>query len=137
MSKQNRKRNGKRDGRRDDGSVLIEAMVASVVVALMLAAMYRAIADTAMGNAHATEKRTALMIAQSELAAVGSAVPLAPGVTGGLQGPYAWRVEIEPYSEALTSSQAGPLWEVTVSVRTTNSNADLVTLRSLALGPVS
>jgi general secretion pathway protein I len=123
--------------RRDNGSVLIETMVASVIVALMLAAMYSAIADSARANAHATEKRTALMIAQSELAAVGSALPLSPGVTGGVQGPYAWRVEIEPYAAAEGPSDAGPLWEVTVSVRTTDSKADLVTLRSLEIGPVS
>lgn len=121
---------------RDNGSVLIEAMIASVIIALMLVAMYGAIADAARGNAHATEKRTALMIAQSELAAVGSALPLSPGVTGGVEGPYAWRVEIDPYSEAEGPSTAGPLWQVTVSVRSTDSNADLVTLRSLELGPV-
>jgi general secretion pathway protein I len=122
---------------RENGSVLIEAMIASAIVALMLAAMYGAIADTARGSAHANEKRTALMIAQSELAAIGTALPLSPGVTGGVQGPYAWRVEIEPYAEAAAPSDAGGLWDVTVSVRATDGNADLVTLRSLELGPVS
>ena len=122
---------------RENGSVLIEAMVASVIVALMLAAMYAAIADTARGSAHAIEKRTALMIAQSELAAVGSAVPLSLGITGGVQGPYAWRIDIEPYSAIPDASNAGQLWEVTVSVRATDGKADLVTLRSLELSPVS
>lgn len=122
---------------RDNGSVLIEAMVASVIVALMLAAMYTAIADSARGNAHAVEKRTALMIAQSELAAVGSTVPLSLGIVGGVQGPYAWRIDIEPYSGLPAPSNAGQLWEVTVSVRETSSNADLITLRSLTLSPVS
>ncbi len=123
--------------RRENGSVLIEAMVASAIVALMLAAMYRAVADTARGSAHAIEKRAALMIAQSELAAVGSALPLSPGVTGGVEGPYAWRVDIEPYAAAAGPSDAGPLFEVTVSVHSADSNADIVTLQSLEIGPVS
>jgi hypothetical protein len=120
---------------RDSGSVLIEAMVASVIIAMMLAAMYSAIEAAAKGNAHATEKRIALMIAQSELAAVGSTLPLSSGVTGGVQGPYAWRVEIEPYAEAPAPTDAGELWQVIVSVRSGDSNVDLVTLRSLQMGP--
>ena len=123
--------------KRERGSILIETMVAAAIVALMLAAMYSGIGDSAMRNRQLAERRTALLIAQSELDAVGSSVPLSPGVTGGVEGAYVWRVDIEPQGAAQGNGTAGQLWQVTVSVRPSNGNVALVTLRSLALGPVS
>jgi hypothetical protein len=122
---------------RESGPVLIEAMVASAMVALMLGAMYTSIGDTTMRERVVAQKRVALLIAQSEMDAVGSTLPLAPGSTGGVNGPYTWRVSIEPYVAALGVSNAGPLLQVTVSVRESGSNVALVTLKTLALGSVS
>lgn len=122
---------------RESGSVLIEAMVAAAMVALMLGAMYSSIGDSTMRERVITQKRMALLIAQSEMDAVGSTLPLSPGATGGVNGPYTWRVSIEPYVASLGVSNAGPLYQVTVSVRASDGNAALVTLRTLALGPVS
>ena len=120
----------------DSGSVFIESMVAAAIVALSLAAMYRVIEDGAMRNRAVNEKQNALLVAQSELAAVGSAIPLAPGMTGGTEGPYAWRVDISPSDTAgNTASVAGPLWEVTVSVRPLDGGNAIVTLNSFALSP--
>jgi hypothetical protein len=122
---------------RDSGSVLIEAMVAAAIVALMLGAMYGSIGDTAMREKVVAQKRMALLIAQSELDAVGSILPLSPGATGGVDGAYTWRVDIQPYSASQGAGTSGPLYEVTVSVRASGDNVSLATLRSLALGPVS
>lgn len=117
----------------DSGSVFIELMVAAAIVALSLAAMYRVIEDGAMRNRMDNRKQTALLIAESELAAVGSAIPLAQGMTGGTQGPYAWRVDISPSDAQSEASNAGPLWQVTVSVRPLDGGNAIVTLNSLAL----
>jgi hypothetical protein len=120
--------------KRDEGSVFIESMVAAAIVALALAAMYRVIGDGAMRNRAVNEKQTALLIAQSELAAVGSGIPLAQGMTSGTEGPYAWRVDISSSDVGSGSaSVAGPLWQVTVSVRALDSENAIVTLKSLAL----
>lgn len=119
----------------DSGSVFIESMVAAAIVALSLAAMYRVIEDGAMRNRKVNEKQTALLIAESELAAVGSAIPLAQGMTGGTDGPYAWRVDISPSDAENSPSDAGPLWQVSVSVRALDGGNAIVTLNSLALAP--
>ena len=56
-------------------------------------------------------------------------------MTGGTDGSYAWRVDIEPYNGAADASDTGELWRVTVSVRALEGGRDLVTLNSLALAP--
>jgi hypothetical protein len=121
----------------ENGSVLIEAMVGAALVAIMLAAMYSSIAGDAMRERIVAQKRMALLVAQSEMDAVGSVLPISPGTTGGVEGSYAWRVDIRPYAGSQGMSNSGPLMEVTVSVRANDGNVALVTLRSLALGPPS
>jgi type II secretory pathway pseudopilin PulG len=83
--------------RGEAGSALIEAMVGAAIVAGSLAAMYAAIYESSARNRMAEARRTAMMIAQSELAAVGSIIPAAPGITEGTEGDFYWRVDIEPY----------------------------------------
>ena len=123
--------------RRESGSVLIEAMVAAALVALMLATMYRGVADSAMRQAGVTERRMALLVAQSEMDAVGSVLPLAPGTTSGTEGSYAWRVNVAPYPAPLGPSNAGRLMMVTVSVSERGAHVDLVSLKTLSIGPAS
>jgi general secretion pathway protein I len=120
--------------KRDDGSVFIEAMVAAAIVALSLAAMYRTVEQSAQYNRMIDAKRTAFLIAQSHLASVGSAVPIAEGVTGGMDGDYAWSVRIAPDGNN-NASDAGQLWQVTVAVRATSGGNDLAVLQSFALAP--
>jgi hypothetical protein len=86
--------------RRESGSALIEAMIGAAIVMGTLAGMYEAIRESAAHNHMIEERRTALMIAQSELAAVGSIIPAAVGVTEGTQGTYYWRVDVEPYGNS-------------------------------------
>ena len=99
------------------GSALIEALVGVAIVSLTLAGMYRAIADSAARNHMAEDKRTASLIAQSELASVGSIVPLAPGTTTGITAGYRWEIDVQPLALKMPQSDAGPLWDVLVSVR--------------------
>jgi hypothetical protein len=86
--------------RRESGSALVEAMVGAAIVAGTLAGMYGAIRESAAHNRMIEQRRIALMIAQSELAAVGSIIPAATGTTEGTQGDFYWRVDIEPYGAA-------------------------------------
>lgn len=84
--------------KRESGSALIEAMVGAAIVMGTLAGMYEAIRESAAHNHMIEERRTAMMIAQSELAAVGSIIPAAPGTTEGTEGDFYWRVDIQPYT---------------------------------------
>jgi len=120
--------------RSDSGSVFVESMIAAAIVAMSLGAMYRAIEDGAHRLHKLDDKQNALMVAQSELAAVGSTIPLAAGMTGGTDGPYAWRVDIEPYNGASEASTAGDVWRVSVSVRSLDGGNGLVSLDSLTVG---
>jgi hypothetical protein len=83
--------------RRESGSALVEAMVGAAIVAGTLAAMFGAIRESAAHNHMIEQRRVALMIAQSELSAVGVTIPAAPGITEGTQGDYYWRIDIEPF----------------------------------------
>ncbi len=47
----------------------------------------------------AESRRTAMMIAQSELAAVGPIIPSIPGTTEGTEGDFYWRVDISAYAQ--------------------------------------
>ena len=122
---------------RENGSVLIEALIGAALVALVLASMYGIVGDDAMRDRIVTQKRMALLIAQSEMDAVGATLPVATGSTGGVEGPYVWRVDIQPYAASQGVSNSGPLLQVTVSVRPRDGTVTLVTLKSLALGAVS
>jgi type II secretory pathway pseudopilin PulG len=83
--------------RADSGFALVEAMIGAAIVAITLATMYAAIYESAARNRMAEQRRTAMMIAQSQLAAVGSVIPAVPGTTEGTQGDFYWRVDIAPY----------------------------------------
>lgn len=100
--------------RRESGSALLEALVGTAIIAMTVATMYRAVIETAARNQMADQKRTALLVAQSELAAIGTLVPLEPGVSAGTQAGMNWRLEIGPLG---SNTNVGQLWQITVSVR--------------------
>jgi hypothetical protein len=78
--------------------------------------MYGAITQSAAGNRMAEDRRMAMMIARSQLAAVGSIIPSVPGLTEGTNGDFYWRVDIEPYAGGPAPGSAGVLCTVTVTV---------------------
>ena len=119
---------------RDSGSVLVEAIVAVAVIAMMLAVTYRAVGESVVRSRAAEASRTAVMIAQSHMDLVGAEIPLTPGETTGVDGDFAWRIQILP-AEADTSSM-GPLLLVTASVRDRGGGTDRAVLRTERLGPV-
>jgi general secretion pathway protein I len=127
----------KRGGGRplDSGSVLVEAMVAITVIAMMLAVTYRAVGESVVRSRAAEASRAAVMIAQSRLALVGAEIPLAPGETTGVDGDFAWRIQIDPAPED-DASTMGPLLLVTASVRDRGGKSDHAIMRTERLGPV-
>ena len=115
--------------RRDSGSALLEALVGTAIIAMTVGTMYRAVVETAARNEMADQKRTALLVARSELAAVGSIIPLETGLSAGNQAGLSWRVEIAPLGSV---TNVGQLWQIGVSVRNP-AGRDLVHIDTLTL----
>ena len=123
-----------RDPGADAGSAFVESIVAAAIVAMALGTTYRVIGDGAARDRAAEARRGALLVAQSELAAVGADIPLTPGDASGVSGDMAWRVEITPYAEGEDKSPVGGLLRVAVSVWPRSGGPTLVSLQSLRLG---
>ena len=102
---------------------------------MALGGAFRVIADSAVRDRAVESHRAALLVAQSELAAVGSEIPLRPGQSAGMAGDMVWRVEVSPYSDGIDDSAVGVLWRVAVSVQPRAGGTDLAKLESLRLGP--
>jgi hypothetical protein len=117
------------------GSVFVESVVAAAIVALALVGTLRVVADCAARDHAVEERRAAVLIAQSELDAVGSEIPLAPGRTSGLAGDLVWRVATYRYTESGVPGPAGIPWRVVVTVGPRAGGRDLARLESLRLGP--
>ncbi|MBV9994440.1 MAG: hypothetical protein JO127_04425 [Caulobacteraceae bacterium] len=132
MNRSTKKTHG---ARVDGGSLFVEAVIAAAIVALALAATFRAIAESADRGRRIETHREAALVAQSELASVGSDIPLQEGGTSGVAGDLVWRLEVSPYSDGVDASAVGALWRVTVAVRPRTGAADIVRLETLRLGP--
>ena len=119
----------------EKGSVFLEALVATAIVAAVLATLFTTLSQADSRRREIDARRTALMIARSELAAVGAEIPLRPGQVAGVEGDFAWRVTIEPgHADALDGDLAPPS-TVTVAVRAADGGADLATLTTLRVAP--
>ena len=97
----------------DRGSVFLEALVGSVIVAFAVLTMVQSVVTGARSDRKIESHRLATLLAQSELASVGSAVPLVPGSTDGNDGRFNWTIAI---------AQAGGgahvrIYDVTIRVR--------------------
>ncbi len=119
--------------RGESGEVFIEALIAAAIVAMALGTTYQVMADSTARDRKAENVRRALLIAQSEMAAVGSEIPLESGRTDGLAGDLMWRAEVSPYAAEGNADAAGALWKVSVSVRPRAGGPNLVALTSLRL----
>jgi type II secretory pathway pseudopilin PulG len=117
----------------DSGSALIEVLVGLAIVALSLGVLFEVVGNGAVRAHQAENKRAALVLAQSELAAAGFAYPLNGGPVNGVEGPYSWWIDAAPYGR--DKSNAGQLWRVTVQVGLQSGGPILVQLRSLRLAP--
>jgi hypothetical protein len=123
--------------RHDSGAIFVESLVAAAIVAMILVTTFRVIADGAVHARMTEQRRIALLVAQSELAAVGSEIPIEAGENSGVSGGMVWTVDISPYSDESGASTVGALWQVAVSVRPRAERRDLIRLRTLRLGPES
>jgi len=117
----------------DSGSILVDAVVASAIIAITLGATFEVLGSVRHRQGQMDDRREALLVARSEMAAVGSEIALAPGRSEGLAGDYVWRVEVTPYAQPGPASKAGDLALVRVSVSLRQDKTELTRLSTLRL----
>ena len=120
---------------RDAGAIFVESIIAAAIVALALTGAFRVIADGAARDRTLSERRQALLVAQSRLASVGSEIPLRAGDSSGREPGVTWRVEMSPYTDDIGPSDAGALLKVVVSVSDSRKGTELARLDSVRLAP--
>lgn len=119
----------------EEGAIVVEAMIAALIIAGMAAALFATLHSNALAARAADERRRALLVAQSALAAAGAGNPLSPGIEEGMDGDLVWRRAVAPFSVPDGASRAGTVERVTVSVRRAGSESPpLIILPSLRFG---
>ncbi len=106
--------------------MVIEALVAVLIVAVMAGLWFETSGSAARRAVAINDRRTAMLVAQSQLATVGVTVPARFGSVDGRDGAYLWQIGQQPYDDA------GPgvsLVTVTVAAPGRGRLATLQTLR--------
>ena len=106
--------------RGEQGHVFVEALIAAAIVSMMVGAMFHSVQGIASRARAVDERRQALLIAQSELAAAGVSLN---GSASGAEGAFGWRVETAPYQQGLER----------VTVRVGKAGRTLISLSTLRL----
>ena len=113
------------------GSVFLEALVGSAIVAFAVLAMLQSVSSSARSDRHVDDSRLATLLAQSQLATVGSAVPLAPGTSSGSDGRFDWTITVAPAG----NGEAAQVRVFDVRVAVGRAGKAFVTLHSIKAGP--
>src|SRR3546814_16105434 len=108
--------------RSDRGSIFLETVIATAIIAMILGAAYEAIGDSVKRARRVEHEQLSMLTARSQLAAVGTAVPLTPGITRGVDGTRPWSLEGPPYPGVRQPTQAGVPEPVTGSGTAGDSN---------------
>lgn len=119
-----------RESGRTQGYLLIEALIATAIIAGMMALTFQSIAATATASRLVSERREAVMVAQSALATAESEGRFNGSALSGRSGPYRWQVNISPF-RVDTRGEAPPLRLLTASVDDTRINRRVMTLQTL------
>lgn len=112
------------------GFTLVETLIALAIIAGAMAATLRVV----VGQAHATrsvdERRIAMLVAQSQLAALAAAADTGQFETRGRTSGVDWRVEIAPYPTRFARPK---IESITVSAGSGANGRPLAVLHSLRL----
>ncbi len=112
------------------GSIFLEAVIAAALVSIILVALFNTLVDSTRHARMVRDQQYALLVAQSQLATVGTSLPLRSGVVRGASGRYRWRIEMAP-TAGEGRGKVGQVLRVTVFVRTADGTRDAVSLSSL------
>jgi general secretion pathway protein I len=112
-----------------NGFTLVETLVATAIVAAALGVTWQVVETGARQNRAVENRRIAILVAQSQLAAVGAAQSNSLGDTRGVTDGVNWRIAIKPYTAGPAS--AIKLEEVSVTTGLESDKRDLFTLQTI------
>lgn len=111
------------------GFLMVEALVALAIAALMAALVFDSVWQMGRTASAAADRRQALLLARSVLAAASVPGPATPISARGTDGRLAWSITSEAYSGE--ASDGIPLAAVSVAVSDTASGRVLARLTTL------
>ena len=111
------------------GFALIETLVATAIIAAMLGVTFQTIQIGAGQTRMVEDRRRVMLIAQSQLAAIGTAQSSSFGETNGLTSGIRWRLALRPFRAEQPSG--APLEIVTVTAGLESDKRDLVILKTI------
>lgn len=114
---------------RDSGFALAETLVATAIIAAMLGVTFQSIETGARQTRQIEDRRKAMLIAQSQLTAVGSAQSASFGETSGLTSGIRWRLSVQPYRA--NEPSGARLEAVSVTAGLAGETRDLVILNTI------
>lgn len=117
------------------GAIVLEALVATLIIAALVAATFSSVARLADTARAGEERALAMLVARSQMAAVGAVTAVVPGRVTGVDGPFAWTVDIAAAGSGNARDGALPLARVAVSVAPRAGGPPLARLSSLRLRP--
>jgi prepilin-type N-terminal cleavage/methylation domain-containing protein len=116
-----------------NGFTLVETLVATAIVAAALGVTWQVVETGARQNRAVESRRIAILVAQSQMAAVGAAQNNSLGDTRGVTDGISWRIAIKPYTAGPAS--AIKLEEVSVTTGLAkgleSDKRDLFTLQTI------
>ncbi len=115
----------------DSGFALTETLVSAAIIAVMLGVTFQSITASAQQSRMIEERRAALLVAQSQIAAANAATSTSFGDVRGVSNDIAWRITIASYRGAVSASV--PLELVTVSSGNGMDGKPLISLKTLRI----
>ena len=112
------------------GFTLVETLIALAIIAGALAATLQVVVSQIRATRMIDERRMAMLVAQSQLAAIAAAADSGQFETRGRTSGVAWRAAIAPYPTRFARPR---IESVTVSAGTGPDGRPLAVLRSLRL----
>jgi type II secretory pathway pseudopilin PulG len=117
------------NGSVEKGFALAETLVATAIIAAMLGVTFQSIESGARQTRMIEDRRQAMLIAQSQLTAVGSAQSTSLGETSGITSGIRWRLSVQPYR---ANQQSGAKLElVSLTAGLEREKRDLVILKTI------
>jgi type II secretory pathway pseudopilin PulG len=113
----------------NSGFALAETLVAAAIIAAMLGVTFQSIEAGARQTRLVEDQRQAMLVAQSQLTAVGSAQSTSFGETTGLTSGIRWRLSVKPFRADQPSGAR--LEEVTIIAGLASDRRDLVILKTI------
>lgn len=116
----------------EDGFLLLEALIAFAIIAMMSTLVYLTVAQVGQAAGRVVERRSALLLARSVLAATSIDSRARAISSSGTDGNLVWSIATETYRTDETGSTA--LHKITVTITDRTGGHQLARLATLGSG---